>query len=228
MSWLAEKYDPEWPYDFLATRFNLRAKSAALLVIDLQAGDLKKDPDSEMGKKYPGIVQYWNQRMEKLIIPNTKRLIEFFRENKMRILYTRNGNISPSGDEMTARLRRKGSPNRYRGKPDYEIANEIFPEENDLVVDKLTASAFWFSILDHALRNMNITDVVLTGVLTDMCVFSTARGAAELGYNSLICEDACGTLSQRAHNEALLMHARTFGRVSVTEEVLCELKSSQE
>jgi nicotinamidase-related amidase len=70
---------------------------------------------------------------------------------------------------------------------------------------------------------MGVTDLVITGVATDMCVFGTARVAAELGYNSLICEDACATYTARAHEEALLMHARVFGKVASTEDVLAEL-----
>ena len=38
-----------------------------------------------------------------------------------------------------------------------------------------------------------------------------------------MCEDACATFTQRAHDEALLMHARMFGRVETTEAVLSEL-----
>ena len=36
---------------------------------------------------------------------------------------------------------------------------------------------------------------VLVGCLTDMCVLGTARGAAELGYNTLVVDDACATLT---------------------------------
>ena len=91
------------------------------------------------------------------------------------------------------------------------------------MVDKLTSGGFTGSFLDHALRNMGIRSVVITGILTDACVFGTARAAAELGYGSLVCEDACATFTQRAHDDALLMHARIFGRVDTTEEVLSEL-----
>ena len=52
-------------------------------------------------------------------------------------------------------------------------------QANILVVDKLTSGAFTASFLDHALRNMNITSLVITGILTDQCVLGTARAAAE-------------------------------------------------
>jgi len=45
--------------------------------------------------------------------------------------------------------------------------------------------------------------VCRTGVFTDMCILGTARVASELGYKVLIAEDACATLTQRAHDEAL-------------------------
>ena len=232
MSWVAENYDSEWPFDRFGTTFSLNPQMTALLVVDIQAGDLVKDADTEFGQQYPEIVAYWNDRIAKSVIPNTRRLIDYFRENRMRVVYTRNGKVTPHGDEVTDRLKsRVGSAkdrpaNRYRGAPAYDIAEEIYTTEDELVVDKLTSSAFHNTMLDHALRNMSIKNVVITGILTDMCVFGTSRMAAEVGYNALICEDACATLTQRAHDEALLMHARVFGRVSTTGDVINELKQA--
>ena len=70
---------------------------------------------------------------------------------------------------------------------------------------------------------MGIGDVVIVGIATDMCVFGTARVAAELGYYSLLCEDACATYTARAQEDAMLMHARVFGRVATTDDVIAEL-----
>ena len=143
------------------------------------------------------------------------------------MVYTRNGPLTPGCAESTPRLRFRidamRGPSRYLGTPAHNITPSLAREESELVVDKLTSGAFSHSILDHALRNMGVRDVVITGVATDMCVFGTARVAAELGYNSLICEDGCATYTPRAHEDALLMHARVFGRVATTEDVLAEL-----
>ena len=224
MSWIPEDYDSEWPFDLLKTSFKLDPQITVLLIIDVQSGDLVREPDTALGQKYPEIVKYWNDRIDQFVIPNTKRLINHFRENRMRVVYTRNGNVTPHAVQSTERLKESSNPgDRYRGMPAYEIASQIYPSDDDLVVDKLTSSAFHNTMLDHALRNMGIRDVVIAGILTDMCVFGTARMAAEIGYNALICEDACATNTQRAHNEALLMHARVFGRVSTTQDALDEL-----
>ncbi|MQG04932.1 MAG: cysteine hydrolase [SAR202 cluster bacterium] len=223
MSWKAEDFDSEWSYDELATKFELRNDKAALLVIDIQKGDLVRDSQSEYGIKYPHIVEYWNTRISDFVIPNTSKLISFFRELGSPVIYTRNGAITPNGKEMAKRLRKFTKDTPFRGKDSYEIADQIRPVENELVIDKLTSGAFNFSILDHALRNMKVEDIVIAGILTDMCVLGTARVASELGYNSVISEDACATLTQRAHVEALLMHARVFGRVETSDDIIAEL-----
>ena len=223
MSWKAEDFDSEWSYDELATKFELRNDKAALLVIDIQKGDLVRYSQSEYGIIYPHIVEYWNTRISDFVIPNTSKLISFFRELGSPVIYTRNGAITPNGKEMAKRLRKFTKDTPFRGKDSYEIADQIRPVENELVIDKLTSGAFNFSILDHALRNMKVEDIVIAGILTDMCVLGTARVASELGYNSVISEDACATLTQRAHVEALLMHARVFGRVETSDDIIAEL-----
>ena len=226
MSWNARQHDPEWPFDSYATNFDLALDSTALMVIDIQEGSIGKDPESELGRTHPGIVDYWNRRLCEQVLPNTRRLIESFRRRGLRVVYTRNGAMTPSGAEMSGRLRAREAPGpdrQYRGGPAFEIAADVSPTEHELVIDKPISSAFTASPMDYALRNMGITDLVITGILTDMCVLGTARVAAELGYNALVCEDACATLTQRAHDEALLMHARVFGRISDTEDVLAEM-----
>lgn len=229
MSWLAEEHDPEWPFDLFGTDFRLDPDATALLVVDMQGSDGTIDPESRIGARYPEIAAYWNGRIADLVVPNIRRLLDSFREHGRRVVYTRNGAITPHGDELTARLRRhvgRAPVSRYRGTAAYDVMPALAPREDELVVDKLTAGAFNASILDHALRNMGVRDVVTVGIATDMCVHGTARVAAELGYHSLICEDACATYTARAHRDALLMHARVFGRVATTDDVLAEILPS--
>ena len=226
--WDPRNLDPKWPFDLTATDFVLDPKLTALLVIDMQAEQTAAFKDGPLAQRYPDIMSYWTQRVDDTVVPNTRRLIDWFRMHECKIVYTRNGQVTGTGDEMTRRLRprsRGTGPGTGRSRPGYQVDQRLAPRDEDLVVDKLTSGGFTASLLDHALRNMGIRSLVITGVLTDACVFGTARGASELGYDSLICEDACATYTQQAHDDALLMHARIFGRVGTTDEVVSELSS---
>lgn len=226
MKWNPRELDPEWPFELTRTEFALEAESTALVVVDMQGNQMTIDPESPLALEYPHIVEYWNRRLDETAIPNIQRLIGWFRERNLKVVYTRNGNVTSTGDEMTGRLKGKfgkDGPSYHRNSPAYQIDERLAPHDEDLIVDKLTSGAFTGSILDHGLRNMGIRSIVLTGILTDACVFGTARAAAEIGYQTLICDDACAAFTQRAHNDALVMHARIFGRVENTDTVLEEL-----
>ena len=224
MSWNAAELDPQYPFDLFAVKFDFDLAHTALVVIDMQVDYLNIEENSLIGENYPEIRNYFNTRIDQIVMPNTVKLVNTFRERNLKIAYTRNGCMTSLGDEMSSRLRALNNPPKlWRGTPRYEIVEAIQPRSEDLVIDKLTSGAFTASQLDHALRNYGITDVVVVGVFTDMCVLGSARAAAELGYNTMICEDCAATMTQRAHDEALLAHARRFGRVATTDDLLKEL-----
>ena len=68
----------------------------------------------------------------------------------MPVFHTRNGSITPDGRESTDRLRRGGGGGhpedaavpRYRGTAAYDLTPELAAAPGELVVDKLTSSAF--------------------------------------------------------------------------------------
>ena len=226
MTWDPTKLDPDWPFELFASTFTLEAAATALLVIDMQNDQLAVDPKSALATRFPEIADYWQQRVEHIVLPNIQRLIEACRGSTAGVVFTRNGNVTSTGREMSPRLKAKlppQGPPTNRNSPGYAIDPRLAPTEADLIVDKLTSGAFTASYLDHALRKMGVRAVIVTGVLTDGCVFGTARAAAELGYSTLICEDACATFTQGAHDDALRMHARIFGRIETTDAVIDEL-----
>ncbi|UTA55052.1 cysteine hydrolase [Lysobacter soli] len=65
------------------------------------------------------------------------------------------------------------------------------PLEGEPLVTKSVNAAFIGTDLDLRLRRLNIDTVVLFGISTDMCVSTTARVAANLGYRTIVIGDAC-------------------------------------
>jgi len=59
---------------------------------------------------------------------------------------------------------------------------------------------------------------------TDMCVETTARDAADRGYNVIVVEDAVATFFEEHHNAALSALARVYTQVWSTDQVLRRLQ----
>ena len=115
-------------------------------------------------------------------------------------------------------------------KPGFE------PRPGEPLVTKSVNSAFIGTDLEARLRAAGIRQVVLFGISTDMCVSTTARRAANLGFELVVVGDACHTWSQRTPEGELLdgellhrAHLTTlnseFGRVVRTGELLQALEA---
>ena len=70
-------------------------------------------------------------------------------------------------------------------------------------MDKRHYSAFSGTDLDIRLRERKVDTVILTGVLTDICVLHTAIDAYNLGYQIQVVEPAVASLSEENHKFAL-------------------------
>ena len=104
------------------------------------------------------------------------------------------------------------------------IVAALEPRPGELVVNKTTFGTFNSTGLDHALRSLGIASLVVGGVVTNVCVETTARDAADRGYQVVLLDDGCAALSQEIHEVTLLSIGVYFGRVRRTDEVLALLK----
>lgn len=96
---------------------------------------------------------------------------------------------------------------------------KLYPQPGDAVVEKHRYSGFIGTNLDLILRSMGCKSIVLTGVLTNVCVESTARDGFMLDYNVTLVSDACAGSSPEAHAGTLANIASVFGTVLDAEQV---------
>jgi hypothetical protein len=73
--------------------------------------------------------------------------------------------------------------------------------------------------LESLLRSRGITTVIVTGLVTDICVSSTARDAFQLDFHTITLSDCTAAGSQARHDTTLETLARAFGRVCSSEDV---------
>ena len=70
------------------------------------------------------------------------------------------------------------------------------PVEGEIVLTKSVNSCFIGTPLKQLLDEENCTTVVIIGLTTDHCVSTTARMAANYGYNVLLVSDATATFNK--------------------------------
>jgi hypothetical protein len=81
--------------------------------------------------------------------------------------------------------------------------------------------------LHYVLQNLHVEQLLVCGQLTDQCVESAVRDAADLGYFVTVVEDACAAQSEEAHQKGL-SGMKGFSRLLATEQVLAELQNPSE
>ena len=80
------------------------------------------------------------------------------------------------------------------GTPGVEINARVKPLADEVVVHKHYPSAFRETSLLRRLREANIDELLIAGMMTHMCVDTTVRAACDLGLACTLAHDACATL----------------------------------
>jgi len=140
-------------------------------------------------------------------IEHTQAVLKATREKGMLVIFV-NGSHRPGYPEVSAKpsplmdsLLRAGIG--VRGSRGTEVIDQLKPLDDEIVVYNYSTSGFCYTDLDIILRNKGITDIVLTGLVTNWSVESTARDGANRGYFIYILKDCCNSLSDEMHNWTL-------------------------
>ncbi len=219
---------PGWMMPWPA--FDVDWSKAGLLIIDFQ--NYGSNPDCGVAQmlceQYPDVADYYIPRL-RMSIANTRRLLDRFRELCHEVVYTRHGPLLLDGRDMIERRRQRDTdsvamtarPTLWsRGSFEHEIVSKLTPQADELVIDKNASSAFNGTGIDQLLRNMGLETLVVTVMATDLCVETTARDAADRGYNVIVIEDATAAFFERHHYAALSAMARVYTKVLATDAVL--------
>ncbi|MFB7970494.1 cysteine hydrolase family protein [Streptomyces rubiginosohelvolus] len=94
---------------------------------------------------------------------------------------------------LQARARAAGAPVVFAQQQDEELepgtVPELAPAAGEPVVPKAAPDSFLGTELDAVLRARGVTEVVVTGFATEICVESTARQALSRGYDVVLVAD---------------------------------------
>ena len=109
------------------------------------------------------------------------------------------------------------------GEASAETVPALAPRQGEIVVRKRGDDAFAGSELDTTLRALNVTSLVVTGTMTDICVLATVTAALHRQYRVTVVEDGVATLWPEIQRAALDIIARAYGRVATAKEVVDQI-----
>ena len=142
----------------------------ALLIIDMLNDFVKRDAPLEVPRAR-GIVR------------NIRRELEKARRAGMPVIYCCDRH-EPRDREFEV-----WPPHAVRGTQGAEIIKELQPIKGERVVAKKTLSAFYGTKLDKILKGLGVKHLILTGVVTNICILYTAVDAYMRGYDVIVPED---------------------------------------
>jgi nicotinamidase-related amidase len=178
----------------------------ALLVIDIQK-------DYFPGGKYPLVDP----------LPAAQKaytLLQCFREHGGHHIHIQHISIKPDATFF------------IRGDSGSDIHDAVAHFEGEPIVYKHYSNSFRETNLLEILQGWGIERLVITGMMTHMCVDATTRAAADLGFKVIVVEDACATRdltygetvipAEHVH-KAFLAALKSYGQVMKADDVIAFL-----
>ena len=196
---------------------NIKPTRTALLLLHWQ-NDLLA-PSGKLAKELPQRVAAAHT------IENTQAVLKASREKGILVVYVNASHqpgypeIPPSKPSIIAKT---GS--LVRGSWGAEVIDQLKPLTSDIIIYNYSPNGFGYTELDLVLRNKGITDLVLSGMVTNWVVESTARDAAARGYNIYTLSDCCQSFTDEMHNWSLANILSVIGSVIDSKTYLAYLQ----
>src|SRR3989344_8989032 len=113
-----------------------------------------------------------------------KQLVDILRKNKIPIVFTQH--IEP-----------KGEPAFQKGTEGVELIAELSRKTEPLVAKVRSISPFYNTALEKILKQKKATELVVAGIMTNLCVRSTVADAWDREYKITVVTDCCLSDSEK-------------------------------
>ncbi len=188
-----------------------RPQTSALFVIDMQ--QYFCNPSSHA---------YFKDSTK--IIPNIYQLITLYRKLSLPVIFTRYALLRTESPGAMGRWWRDVL---YDDNNLSNIIDALHPLPHEHVIRKTQYSAFFETDLNQMLQKLQVTNILITGVLTHLCCETTARDAFMRNYDVFFITDATSSDTLTLHTASLATLSDGFATLTTTNEVCTWIKENK-
>jgi nicotinamidase-related amidase len=155
-------------------------------------------------------------------VTQARTLLEAFRTHALPVLHIQHI------------AKRPGATFFLPGTTGADIHAAVRPSAEECVITKHFPSSFRETTLLEKLRALHASRLVLAGMMTHMCVDTTVRAAADLGFECLLAQDGCATRAlQFSGHQVDAQHVQVaylaalngaFAKVQAAQTIAAELR----
>lgn len=184
--------------------------SASLIVIDMQ-------------KYFTSANSHAFIQATDAILPGICRLIDYFKELRRPIIFTRHLNIAENALMMSK---------WWRDVIEEQSPLSDIDDRLDIsagrIIKKSQYDAFYATKLNSLFKKANTEQLIITGVMTNLCCETTARAAFARGYEVFFTVDGTATGNEEFHRATLLNLAYGFAQLVLVDEIIGARYNSDE
>ena len=198
----------------------------ALLSIDMQNGEYSAErlARARAGASEEARYRDFLERLATVVLSNQQRLQATARAHGIEVIFTVIESLTQDGRDRSLdhKISRIHHP---KGSWQAQVIPEVAPLPNEILIPKTASGIFNATNIDYVLRNLRIDYLVMYGVMTDQCVESAVRDAADRGFMVTQIEDACAAETAAGHRRSIEAMAGHYCRMRTTDQMIAEIES---
>jgi nicotinamidase-related amidase len=197
----------------------------ALLSIDMQNAEFSPGAMERArtpGTKESGKREFF-ERLAGIVVPNQARLQQAARKAGIEVIYTVIESLTQDGRDRS--LDHKISNIHVpKGSFGAQIIDAVRPQGDEIIIPKTASGVFNSTNIEYVLRNLGVEFLVIYGIVTDQCVESTIRDAADRGFLVTQIEDCCAAFAPANHAASIASMRGHYCRTRTTDEMIAEFR----
>lgn len=198
----------------------------ALLSIDMQNAEFSPErlARARAGDAAEARHREFLERLATTVLPNQKRLQAAARAAGIEVIYTVIESLTRDGRDRSLdhKISRLHFP---KGSWEAKVIADVAPLDDEIMIPKTASGIFNATNIEFVLRNLGVEFLVIYGVMTDQCVETTVRDAADRGFLVTQIEDACAAETEAGHRRSIEAMDGHYCRMRSAEQMVAEIEA---